>query len=64
MSTDCCFLPFEGDKTHNNFNNTHLLYLYLTIDGDVQAPSVGLIILNTHVYDNKDTDKLPRSQDQ
>lgn len=58
MSFDCCFLPFEGDKMHNNFNNTHLLYVHLIIDTDVRAPSVGLIILNTHIYAKKYTDKL------
>lgn len=59
MSSDCCFLPFEGDKTHNKFNNIRLLYVYLIIDGDVQASSVGLIILNTHIYAKTNTDKLP-----
>lgn len=58
MPAGCCFLPFEGAKMHNKFNNTRLLYLYLIIDGDVQASSVGFI-LNTHIYAKNNTDKLP-----
>lgn len=56
MFSECCFLPFEGDKRIATLIT--LLYLHLIIEADVQATSVGLIILNTHV-DAKEY-KLPR----
>lgn len=57
MFSECCFLPFEGDKRIATLIT--LLYLHLIIEADVQATFVGLIILNTHV-DAKEY-KLPRS---